>query len=183
MTSRRIIIGCLLIIPVILLVSLLAVALVKSQSTSDSMVSGDRIAPDISVSLVSGDMYSLSDSDATVTVIDFWSSWCIPCVEEAPMLQEFYSEYQSRGVEILGIAIWDTRENVEEHIARFGLTYANALDEDGLIAIDYGVRGIPEKHFVVSDGQDLRKISGPVDKLKLREVVEELLENQNRKGK
>ena len=57
------------------------------------------------------------------------------------------------------------------------MTYANALDEDGLIAIDYGVRGIPEKHFISSDGRVLHKISGPVDVARLKELVDELIES------
>ena len=57
------------------------------------------------------------------------------------------------------------------------MTYANALDEDGLIAIDYGVRGIPEKHFITADGRVLHKISGPVDEPRLKELVGELMES------
>lgn len=186
MNFKAIGIACLCAIPVICLLSLLGLSLVNFNAgsgnltfdeTSDVGIQNTQVAADFSISLVSGEEYQLSASDSKITIIDFWSSWCIPCVEEAPMLQKFYLDHQALGVDMLGIAIWDTGVSVNEHIDRFGVTYANALDEAGLIAIDYGVRGIPEKHFIAGDGRVLHKISGPVDEARLKELVGELMES------
>lgn len=186
MNVKAVGIACLCAMPVICLLSLLGLSMVNSNSgsgnltfneTSDVGIQNTQIAADFSIVLVSGEEYQLSDSDSKITIIDFWSSWCIPCVEEAPMLQKFYLDHQDLGVDMLGIAIWDTAVSVNEHIDRFGVTYANALDEDGLIAIDYGVRGIPEKHFIAAGGRVLHKISGPVDETRLKELVGELMES------
>ena len=117
MNVKAVGIACLCAIPVICLLSLLGLSLVNSNSgsgnltfneTSDVEIQNTQIAADFSIELVSGEEYQLSNSDSKITIIDFWSSWCIPCVEEAPMLQKFYLDHQDLGVDMLGIAIWDT---------------------------------------------------------------------------
>ena len=125
--------------------------------------------------LFSGGALRPSDLRGKVVMLDFWSSWCPPCRAEAPVLAATYREFRQRGVEFVGIAIWDEDDEVRRFLDRHGIDYPNGLDVRGEIAIDYGVRGIPEKFFLDRQGRVVRKFVGPVDRERLERVLTELL--------
>jgi cytochrome c biogenesis protein CcmG/thiol:disulfide interchange protein DsbE len=108
-------------------------------------------------------------------MVDFWSTWCPPCQREAPTLKEVYDEYRGRGVEFVGVAIWDQRNDVTEFVEQVGADYLLALDDRGLAAVEYGVRGIPEKYFIGPDGTLMRKYIGPMEADDLRRILDNLL--------
>lgn len=128
---------------------------------------------DFQLETLDGDVVSLEDLRGKVVVVDFWSSWCAPCRAEGPLLAETYREWRDRGVEFVGIAIWDQPGPVNDFIERNGIEYINGLD-DGRIAVDWGVRGIPEKFFVTADGRVVKKIVGPNTRATLSQVLTEL---------
>ena len=108
-------------------------------------------------------------------MVDFWASWCQPCRVEAPVLRKVYQEFQGQQVEFVGVAIWDSIGDAEFFIQQEGVAYPNGFDGDGVIAIDYGVRGIPEKYFIGRDGVVAKKLSGPLTEMVLRDTINELL--------
>jgi len=108
-----------------------------------------------------GETISIEDFRGSIVVVDFWSSWCAPCKAEGPVLAKTYDKWKNRGVEFIGIAIWDSKEPVEEFIELNKINYVNGIDPDGRIFVDFGVSGIPEKFFVTPEGQIVRKIIGP----------------------
>ena len=110
-----------------------------------------------------------------IVMVDFWSSWCPPCRAEAPDLAQVYREYEGMPVEFVGVAIWDAPGDIRGHLARFNVTYPNVLDARGKVAIDYGVKGIPEKFFLDSRGTIVKKYLGPMAPDTLREILDELL--------
>lgn len=128
---------------------------------------------DFQLATLDGDLLSLEDLRGKVVVVDFWSSWCIPCRAEGPVLAEVYREWRDRGVEFVGIAIWDEAGPVDDFIERNGIEYVNGLD-NGRIAVDWGVRGIPEKFFVTADGRVVKKIAGPNTEATLARILTEL---------
>lgn len=108
-------------------------------------------------------------------VVNFWASWCLPCKQEAPVLDRFAREYGPRGVAFVGVNVWDNDANARAFLEEYGLTYTNGVDTAGGTAIDYGLTGLPETFFVDRDGQLVRKFIGPVTERALRAAVEELL--------
>ena len=123
-----------------------------------------------------GETLSLASLKGKVVVLDFWSSWCPPCRNEAPGLAEVYAEYRDRDVEFLGLALWDTEGNVKDFVEELEVPYPNLLDDRGSIAIDYGVVKIPEKFFIDREGNLVRVFSGPTDPDDLREALDSILE-------
>ncbi len=108
-------------------------------------------------------------------MINFWASWCPPCREEAPTLAEVYHEYQNEPVEFVGVDIWDREDDALQYINQYSVTYPNGVDDRGVIAIDYGVRGIPETFFISPNGVVLKKFVGPINAATLRAVLDESL--------
>ncbi len=132
-------------------------------------------ARDFSLALSSGGTATLSQFRGQVVLVDFWASWCAPCRQEAETLERTYREYASRGVVFLGVNIWDHPDSAAAYLTEFGVSYPTGIDADGIIAIDYGVKGIPEKFFVNRDGMLHRKFIGPMRPETLRQTLDELL--------
>ena len=140
-------------------------------------VASDQAA-EFSLDLMNGGTVTSSGLRGKAVMVDFWSSWCPPCRQEAPVLAEVYLEYKSQPVEFVGVDIWDEPSAAREHIARYGVTYPNGIDDEGIIAIDYGVIGLPEKFFISPDGRVVKKFVGPMNRSNLRDILNELLGEQ-----
>jgi cytochrome c biogenesis protein CcmG, thiol:disulfide interchange protein DsbE len=108
-------------------------------------------------------------------VINFWASWCIPCRDEAPILEKLWRDYSSKGVVFLGVAFQDSRENALAFLKQYGVSYPNGPDTTGEIAIEYGTTGIPETWFIGADGKVKRKYIRPLTEPVLRKYLDELL--------
>ena len=133
-------------------------------------------AADFSLERFDGETVSLSDLQGSVVLLDFWASWCPPCIEEAPALNGIYEEYHERGVEFLGVCIWDVSKSCEQFLEDYDVAYPTGHDAGGEILVDYGVKGIPEKFFIDREGRVARKFAGPVrDVDALREILDEML--------
>ena len=171
-------------IPLLGLIALLAWASLRSGGNPGGLaVNSDFVeaqvdasaARDFELQLIGGGALKLSDLRGKVVMVDFWASWCLPCRVEAPALLKVYQEFQGQPVEFVGVALWDNVGDAEVYLQQEGLTYPNGFDGTGVIAIDYGVRGIPEKYFIGRDGVIAKKLSGPLTETVLRDTISELL--------
>lgn len=132
-------------------------------------------AADFTLSLLNGDAVRLSDLRGQVVMVDFWASWCAPCRQESSALNRAYAAYADRPVEFVGVNIWDTENSAELFLVEFGVEYPAGVDADGAIALNYGVRGIPEKFFVDANGVIRHKYVGPMPEDVLRATLDSLL--------
>ena len=135
----------------------------------------EREAPDFTLELLDGGALTLSDLRGSVVVVDFWASWCGPCRLEAPNLKQVYEEYRERGVEFVGVGIWERPAEAEVYIEEFGVPYPTGLDIPGDILLEYGVKGIPEKYFIDRNGRVAAKFVGPSSVEDLRETLDRVL--------
>ncbi len=87
-------------------------------------------------------------------VVDFWASWCVPCRQEAPLLEATWRAYRDQGVVFVGVNFQDEERAARRFLDEFGITFPNGPDPGSRIAIDYGVYGIPELFFHRPPGAD-----------------------------
>lgn len=93
------------------------------------------------------------------TLVNFYASWCAPCIQEQPALMALKAE----GVRIVGVAWKDDPLKTRAHLAQHGDPYALTLvDRDGRAGVEFGVSGVPETYLVGADGSILAKVAEPL---------------------
>jgi len=109
-----------------------------------------------------------------VTVLNVWSSWCVPCRDEAPLLLALARDQRVR---IVGINYKDTADNARRFLARYGNPYvANGADGNGRASIEWGVYGVPETFVVGRDGRIAYKLIGPIEPVNLEKALKPEIE-------
>ena len=120
-----------------------------------------------------GQVASGSAPDFTLNTFD--ASWCIPCRDEAPILERTWRAYQDRGVVFIGVAYLDDETAARNFIAEFGVTYPNGADLGTRISTLYRIKGVPETFFVNSAGELDGVYIGPLSEAELQQRIEALL--------
>ncbi|MER0284415.1 cytochrome c biogenesis protein/redoxin [Clostridioides difficile] len=131
-----------------------------------------------------GKTHKLSDYEGKVVFLNFWATWCPPCKEEMPHIEQLYKDYKKNDedVVILGVASPNLgREGSREHVINFlkeeGYTFPVALDEDGALAYQYGINAFPTTFIIDKEGYVTQYIPGAMDK----ETMASFIENQRNK--
>jgi cytochrome c biogenesis protein CcmG, thiol:disulfide interchange protein DsbE len=105
-------------------------------------------------------------------VLNFWASWCVPCKEEAPLLQAAAKRWNGRGVVVVGIDSQDFKGDARRFARRYGVTYPIVHDGPGKTRDSYGVTGFPETFFVDREGKLVGDhVQGPVTAQKLNDNI------------
>ena len=98
-------------------------------------------APDFVLQTLAGDSLRLSDLRGQVVLLNFWATWCAPCIEEIPELIALHDELSPHGFTVIGISLDpEGAELVQPFTERFGITYPIPLDIEGSVAESYGGR-------------------------------------------
>ncbi len=154
----------------------LAEYLQAEQMLMDEVSLLGELAPDFELTLLDGSVFQLSEKRGKVVVIDFWATWCPPCVESLPYLQRMYSELADDDLIFVGISLDQARAEgqVRNMVERKGITYLIGIDGESEIAMNYAVTAVPmllviDQEGVVRDqkvGFDLEKMKEIEDKIK-----------------
>lgn len=117
------------------------------------------VVPDFRLALFGGYEYNsrsevkLSDLRGKVVFVNFWASWCKPCEQEAPYLEQAWQFYRDGGqVVFLGLDYLDTEPEARIFLKKFGHTYPNGPDTGTKIAQMFRIKGIPETYFIDRNG-------------------------------
>jgi thiol-disulfide isomerase/thioredoxin len=96
-------------------------------------------------------------------LLNFWASWCPPCIEEMPAMQALYEDLGGEGFEIVAVNLQEDPETVRSFMDEHGFDFPVLLDRDGSVAREYGVRGIPTSYVVDPRGRLVAMYVGPYE--------------------
>ena len=118
-------------------------------------------APDFSVRTDSGKQISTDSFGGRLLVLNFWATWCPPCIEEMPSLDAFARQMADQGVVVLGVSIDKNEQAYKSFLERAGVSFETARDPEADISADYGTFKWPETYVINRDGKVVDKFIGP----------------------
>jgi cytochrome c biogenesis protein CcmG/thiol:disulfide interchange protein DsbE len=164
-----------LLIPIVLvpLVWVLNYGFGKDPADIPSQLIGKPL-PSFGVLTLDGRALTAAQLRGKPMVINFWASWCAPCVAEHAILLQAQRRYGDR-VNIIGVVYQDTADRARNFVARYGGDWPVLLDPGGTLALEFGVTGPPESYFVDAAGVVRGKQFGPLSAAVLEARVSPLL--------
>ena len=131
----------------------LAITGCSSNSAPSTQGTGvGNLAPDFQLDNLKGESVSLSDFRGEPVMLNFWATWCPPCVSEMPYIQQMYDEWGDKGLILLVIHMGGSPSQVKEFLQSHNLSLPVLLDTTQAIAQKYNIRYIPTTFFIDKDG-------------------------------
>lgn len=182
----------LVVLAAVLVVALLTFGLVANSSSTtidDGLARGEPVpAPDFELDVLDpGNLppklrdpvgaatadgrLSLDELRGTPVVLNFWASWCFPCREEAPALEQGWERDGKKGVVYLGLDMQDSSGDALEFIEEFSLSYPTVREPSNQVARSFGATGIPETFFITAQGEVVMHVRGAVSPEQLQDGV------------
>lgn len=163
-------VGALVVVP---LVVFLALSFGHDPRLIESPLVGQP-APAFDLRSLEGERVALDTLAGAPVVLNFWATWCQPCIAEHPVLVEYAQRYAGR-VHFVGVVYQDDSELIRSFVERRGAWGPSLVDPGSEVAIRYGVYGAPETFFIDRDGIVRRKVTGPMGPAMLDAYLAEVL--------
>ena len=165
---KRLIIVIAIIIP---LIALLTYGMLRDPNRRDDVdtnIKIEQLAPTFIASLFDryqedyGETLGVAENLEKPILVNFWASWCGPCYQEAPLLEEAWRKYKDQ-ILFLGVNTQDkNKKEAQKFLDNFEVSFPNVIDEKNRIGIDYAVLGLPETFFINKDLSISYVFKGPV---------------------
>ncbi len=160
------------------LLMVLGLGVIRAQ---EGQVQKGQPAPDFTMTAFdtttfAGQTFNLKQARGQVVVVNFWASWCLPCRDEATLLEEAWQIYKDQNVRLIGLAWTDTESKSLVFINEFNQTYFNGPDLGTRAGQAYRLKGVPETYVVDQNGTLAWVKIGPLSSLaELQSIIEPLL--------
>ena len=122
---------------------------------------GEKV-PNVKGVDLAGAPLELHNINGKLFLINFWATWCAPCVAELPALQSVHTKFKDRGFQVVGIAVDDTLENVQQMVAQYGITYPILIDTKAQSKRSFQIKGFPES-FILDGEHRVVVVNDPAD--------------------
>lgn len=159
---------------VVAMIALILVAASGVVSSADDI----RLAPGFEIqNLGGGDAINLDQYQGKVVYVDFWASWCGPCLKSFPFMQEMHTRYSNDGLVIIAINMDQNTQDARDFLAEHPVTFLIGQDAAGKVAQQYGVIAMPSSFVVDRDGliKDVHYGFKSGDAEKISSLIAELL--------
>ena len=142
------------------LIVVLAAALVYvvSGTLEPPIVNAGDKAPNFRITTERGKTISRDDFGGKLLVLNFWASWCPPCIEETPSLEEFARQFGPQGVVVLGISNDRNEGQYRRFLQRFQINFETSRDPENNISASYGTFQLPETYLIDKNGRVVEKV-------------------------
>jgi cytochrome c biogenesis protein CcmG, thiol:disulfide interchange protein DsbE len=141
--------------------TLLFVGLIGLSLRDTSAKEGAR-APEFSITTDEGQRITPASFGGKVLVLNFWATWCSPCVQEIPSLNEFQKRFAKDGVVVVAVSIDKNPDKYHRFLDRIHVSFDTARDPSANIASEYGTFQYPES-YIIKDGRIVRKFDNAAD--------------------
>ena len=150
------------------LIAILTVAFLISIRPSFEGLSGPAVqegdeAPEFNLTSDQGQAIQLKGLRGKLVILNFWATWCQPCVEEIPSLGRLSEQFASRGVVVLGVSVDQDREVYKRFLDRAGVRFLTARDPERKISRLYGTFKFPETYLIDRSGKVVQKVIGKAE--------------------
>ncbi len=135
-------------------------------------------APDFTLTSFDGETLRLSEMAGQVVVLNFWSTWCISCQDEAVDLELAWRDFAGQNVAFIGVDYLDQEPLNLQWLEKYGITYPNGPDIQGRIYNAYGVGGLPETFVIDQQGNIAKVFVGPTTRAALGAEIRKLLDGE-----
>jgi len=143
---------------------------------SNNLIKIGQTAPDFRLANLNNEPVALSDYIGTPLVINFWGTFCEPCIREIPSFQNQYEKWNEQGLEIIGINLSEDSLTVSNYVRKFNMTYPVVRDVDRKTEKKYGLRSYPTTFFVKSDGTLQAAVVGEMTEKQIEEHIQQLMQ-------
>ena len=156
---------------ILLLATLLPLTGIAAEKTKPAtnyklkLLTNPILAPDFLLMDMDGQQHSLKQYRGKVVIINFWATWCPPCIHEMPSLQKLYEEFKSRSLVVLAINQWEDEDRVFEFMGRLNPapTFPILFDSDSKLSELYKVQGLPSTYIINKQGKIVYRAKGGRD--------------------
>lgn len=153
-----------LLVIIVSFIALFAVFIVGKKGAPVKVISEGDAAPDFSLPALDNRVVRLSDFRGRVVMLHFWATWCPPCVEEMPGIEQLYKAFKDSGLEILAVSVdEDGASAVSPFMKKNNLTFPVLLDRGRRVASGYGTFKFPETYVIDRGGIVRFKAIGSLD--------------------
>ncbi|RSL29835.1 thiol-disulfide oxidoreductase ResA [Salibacterium salarium] len=143
------------------------------QNENTLVVEGD-IAPNFQLETLEGETVELNDYRGQGVFLNFWGTYCPPCEEEMPYMDNQYQEYKDKGVEILAVNVGESDLAVERFVDRHNLSFPIPMDEDKAVLDSYGIGPLPTTFLINKDGKVLDILTGGMTEKDIKGYMERI---------
>lgn len=165
----------LVFLAVMLLLAMVALQMRRNGPLAAAQVGAGEKAPGFVLQSFDGQHVNLADLRGKVVLVNFWASWCIPCSQEAPDLENTWRLYQDRGVVFVGVDYVDTETPARAYLSQYDITYFNGPDLGTRVSQAYRIRGVPETYIVDKNGVLRATFIGPTTQADIQAKIDPLL--------
>ncbi|GAB6929927.1 thiol-disulfide oxidoreductase ResA [Paenibacillus sp. JCM 10914] len=163
------------------IVILLAIVLIGAYAVATVVFGSDKVpkvgekAANFELLGTDGNVHTMSEYEGKARVINFWGTYCPPCVQEMPALQAQWEKWSSQGVEIIGINVAENKMTVENFVAQTGVEFPILMDPHRDAVKSFGVGPMPTTFFVSSSGKIDHISIGKLELSTLDKQIEQLV--------
>ncbi len=119
-----------------------------------------ELAPAFTLHKDDGKPLNLADYRGKIVVLNFWATWCPPCIDEMPSLNNFAERYAGKGVEVVGVSVDEDPDAYKSFLAKNKISFLTLRNPSRTVSESYGTYKLPESFIISRDGHLMQKVIG-----------------------